>query len=78
MTDITANYDESWKEALNEYFESFLSFFFPNIHSLVNWNKAPIALDKEFQQLKADSDPNLRIADKLYEVGLLNKKLLLS
>jgi Domain of unknown function (DUF4351) len=23
MTEVTANYDESWKEALNEYFESF-------------------------------------------------------
>jgi hypothetical protein len=23
--EITANYDESWKEALNEYFDSFLS-----------------------------------------------------
>jgi len=74
MTEVTANYDESWKEALNEYFENFLSFFFPNIHALVDWNKAPIALDKEFQQLKADSDPYLRIADKLYEVGLLDKK----
>jgi len=74
MSEVTANYDEAWKEALSEYFADFLSFFFPNIHSLVDWNKTPIALDKELQQLKADEDPNLKIADKLYEVGLLNKK----
>jgi len=74
MSEVTANYDESWKEALNEYFESFLSFFFPNIHALVDWNEIPIARDKEFQQLKADSDPDLRVADKLYKVRLLDKK----
>jgi hypothetical protein len=74
MSEVAANYDEAWKEALSEYFEDFLSFFFPNIHSLVDWNKTPIALDKELQQLKANADPNLRIADKLYEVGLLDKK----
>jgi len=73
MSEVTAKYDKAWKEALNEYFEDFLSFFFPNIHSLVDWNKAPIALDKELQQLKANADPNLKIADKLYEVGLLDK-----
>ena len=28
MNTITANYDESWKEALSQYFDSFLDFFF--------------------------------------------------
>jgi len=76
MSEVTANYDESWKEALNEYFESFLSFFFPNIHSLIDWNKTPVARDKEFQQLKADYPPDLRVADKLYQVWLINPKKL--
>jgi len=74
MSEVTANYDESWKEALNEYFESFLSFFFPNIHSLIDWNKTPVARDKEFQQLKADYPPDLQVADKLYQVWLINPK----
>jgi hypothetical protein len=32
MTSLTANYDESWKEALTEYFDSFLAFFFAEIY----------------------------------------------
>jgi hypothetical protein len=28
MNQTTANYDEPWKEALTEYFEAFLYFFF--------------------------------------------------
>jgi len=34
MSEVTANYDESWKEALNEYFDSFLAFFFPKVYEL--------------------------------------------
>ncbi|OPF16854.1 hypothetical protein B1L04_12035 [Microcystis aeruginosa KW] len=32
MNQTTANYDEPWKEALTEYFEAFLYFFFPEVH----------------------------------------------
>ncbi|WP_431706948.1 hypothetical protein [Geminocystis sp. CENA526] len=31
MTDIIANYDEPWKEAISEYFDYFLEFFFPEV-----------------------------------------------
>lgn len=66
----TANYDEPWKEALNEYFESFLIFFFPDIYSLINWTEIPQALDKELQQITAISETQKRFADKLYQVWL--------
>ena len=32
MTSETANYDEPWKQALSEYFEAFLCFFFPEVY----------------------------------------------
>jgi hypothetical protein len=32
MTNITANYDQTWKEAIGQYFESFLQFFYPKIY----------------------------------------------
>jgi hypothetical protein len=73
MSKVTANYDEAWKEGLSEYFDSFLGFFFPQIHSLIDWTQTPISLDKELQQITADSHPDLRIADKLYQVWLLDK-----
>jgi len=32
----TADYDSPWKEALEEYFEAFLAFFFPLLHADVD------------------------------------------
>jgi hypothetical protein len=74
MTSLTANYDESWKEALTEYFDSFLAFFFAEIYQQIDWTKTPQSLDKELQQITASSDTNKCIADKLYQVWLLNEQ----
>lgn len=71
--EITANYDESWKEALNEYFDDFLSFFFPLAYEAIDWTQKPESLDKELQQITASSETENRIADKLYKVWLLDK-----
>jgi hypothetical protein len=71
--EITANYNESWKEALTEYFDSFLSFFFPVAYKAIDWTKPPESLDKELQQITASSATEKRIADKLYKVWLLDK-----
>ncbi|MCA2865367.1 MAG: hypothetical protein IM326_17370, partial [Microcystis sp. M020S1] len=46
MNPTTANYDEPWKEALTEYFEAFLCFFFPEVHQLIDWTKTPESLEK--------------------------------
>ena len=72
MLSLTANYDESWKEALTEYFDSFLAFFFPEIYQQVDWTIPPQSLDKELQQITASSDTEKCIADKLYQVWLLD------
>jgi hypothetical protein len=72
MVQKTANYDESWKEALSEYFEPFLSFFFPQVHQLIDWTQVPQSLDKELQQITASSETKKRFADKLYQVWLLD------
>ena len=76
MKEVTANYDESWKEALNEYFESFLIFFFPEVHQLIDWRQTPRSLDKELQKITASSTTEKRIADKLYQVLLLDKRVI--
>ena len=54
MNQTTANYDEPWKEALSEYFEAFLGFFFPEVHQLIDWTKIPESL----VGLKQISSPN--------------------
>ena len=69
-----ANYDEPWKEALGEYFEDFLQFFFPQVHNLIDLSKPPKSLDKELQQITASSDSTLRFADKLFQVWQKNNQ----
>ncbi|MBR8828753.1 MAG: hypothetical protein DSM107014_12775, partial [Gomphosphaeria aponina SAG 52.96 = DSM 107014] len=73
MSETNANYDEPWKEAIGEYFESFLSFFFPELHEKINWEKTPISLDKELKQITAAATTETRFADKLFQVWLLDE-----
>ncbi|MBD2773496.1 transposase [Iningainema tapete] len=68
MSEPNADYDNPWKEALSEYFEPFLQFFFPQVHALIDWSKSPQSLDKELQQITPSSDSGLRIVDKLFQV----------
>ncbi len=71
MNPTTANYDEPWKEALTEYFEAFLYFFFPEVHQLIDWTKIPESLEKELKRITASAKTKKRFADKLYKVWLL-------
>jgi hypothetical protein len=70
MSEIIANYDEPWKEAIGEYFDYFLDFFFADVYNLIDWSKKPISLDKELQKITADSQDGKRLVDKLFKVWL--------
>jgi hypothetical protein len=74
MTEITANYDETWKEVIGDYFDSFLAFFYPEINQEIDWTKTPISLDKELEQITATADSKTRHADKLFQVWLLDNQ----
>ncbi len=74
MTELTANYDETWKKAITEYFDSFLLFFYPDIHRVINWEKTPISLEKELEQITSSAETEKRHADKLYKVWLLDNQ----
>jgi hypothetical protein len=67
---VPANYDESWKTAIEQYFEAFISFFFPEMHSCIAWERGYDFLDKEFQQIVRDAAVGTRFADKLLKVWL--------
>jgi len=56
------------------YFNEFLSFFFPAIESQINWQKTPISLDKELEQITASSQTEKRYADRLFKVWLLDNQ----
>jgi hypothetical protein len=68
VNEPNAEYDNTWKEAIGDYFESFLEFFFPQVHALIDWSQAPQSLDKELQQITAAADSGLRLVDKLFQV----------
>ncbi|AOY81672.1 transposase [Moorena producens JHB] len=70
MNEPIADYDNPWKEALQAYFESFLQFCFPEVHTLIDWNQTPQALDTELQQIVGAAESGKRIADKLFQVWL--------
>ena len=70
MNPTTANYDEPWQEALSEYFEAFLCFFFSEVHQLIDWTKNPESLEKELKRITASARTKKRFADKLYKVWL--------
>jgi len=67
-TSPPANYDASWKEALERYFEQFLAFFFPQIHADVDWQRGCESTDSEFQQVVRDAEVGKRFVDKLVKV----------
>jgi hypothetical protein len=73
---VKADYDAPWKEALTLYFEPFLSFFFPAIHSQIDWSQPYQSLDKELLELGRDSDTGTQFPDKLFEVKLITGTIL--
>jgi hypothetical protein len=61
-------YDETWKEAMNQWFEPFVAFFFPHVHRDIDWSRGWESLDQEFQQVVRDAEIGLRRVDKLVTV----------
>ncbi len=66
MTD----FDSPWKEILERYFEAFVAFYFPAVHSQIDWSQPVVFLDKELQRVVRDSRQKRRIVDKLARVRL--------
>lgn len=68
--DIQSEYDSPWKLVLDNYFEEFLAFFFPNAHEQIDWSRRYESLNKELQQVVRDAELGKRLADKLIKVWL--------
>jgi hypothetical protein len=65
-------YDSPWKEIIEAYFEDFMQFFFPHIHSEIDWSRGYNFLDQELQQVVRDAELGKRLADKLVRVWKLS------
>jgi len=65
-------HDNPWKEAVENLFEDFLSFFFPHIHRDIDFSKGYHFLDKELQKFSKSNKIGRRFGDKLVKVYLVN------
>jgi hypothetical protein len=68
LNEPQADYDNPWKEALEQYFEAFSALFFPDAHAVIDWNRPTESLDKELQQIVPEAEVGKRLADKLFKV----------
>ncbi|NUO82606.1 hypothetical protein HUU05_21245, partial [candidate division KSB1 bacterium] len=64
------DHDSAWKEVLENLFEDFLSFFFPELHRDIDFAQPPMFLENELQQIAVESEIGKRVIDKLVEVFL--------
>ncbi|MEH2416681.1 transposase [Nostoc sp.] len=74
MSEVGADYDGAWKEGVEQYFEAFLAFFFPEIQAEIDWTRGYDFLDQELQQLMRESEVGKQFVDKLIKVWLNDGK----
>jgi hypothetical protein len=60
--------DSPWKEALEQFLDPFLAFFYPVLHAAIDWTRGYESLDKELQQITRDARTGRRLADKLFKI----------
>ena len=65
------DFDNPWKQILENYFPQFLDFFFPQVYALIDWSKPVEFLDQELQQLFPEAKTGNRRVDKVAKVWLL-------
>lgn len=64
-THMATDYDSPWKEAADAEYASFLAFYFPAFHELVDWTKQHESLDTELRKLTGQAVVGKKIVDKL-------------
>jgi len=65
-------FDSPWKTILETFLPDILALLFPTVHSIIDWSKEYISLDKELQKLFPDAQTGKKHADKLFKVYKLN------
>lgn len=65
-------YDSPWKEMLSLFFRDFVTFFFHDLDTAIDWSRGFEFLDKELQKITVKSKLGRRLADKLVKVFLLD------
>ena len=74
MEEKNIDYDTHWKKVIEEYFQSFVDFFLPDLYPLVNFEIDPVFLDKELHEIIAEQTKGSRKGDQLVKVQLKSGK----
>ncbi len=61
-------FDTPWKDILQQYFEDFILFFFPQAHGEIDWTRGREFLDNELQKIVRDAELGRRLVDKLVKI----------
>ncbi len=67
-------YDQIWKEIIENLFEAFMYFYMPDLAEDVDFSKGYTFLDKEFSAIEIKSEDSERFLDKLIKVYLKSGK----
>jgi hypothetical protein len=68
MQNPTSDFDNPWKEALEQYLPDFLALCFPAIHAAIDWSAPHTFLNAELQQIAREAEGGVVRADKLVQV----------
>jgi hypothetical protein len=68
----TDDFDKTWKEILDGFFDGFMKLFFPNIYDDIDWNHEYESLDKELHQIIPQTKTTTGFVDKLIKVHRKN------
>ncbi len=66
----SADYDGVWKDAIEEYFNAFMEFFFSDGHALIDWRRGVEFLDTELKRAIPKAVSGRGHVDKLVKVYL--------
>jgi len=67
---VMTELDNPWKKIIERYFESFMVFFFPNLHKQIDFSRGYEFLDNELQKVLRNAKMKRRFVDKLAKVWL--------
>jgi hypothetical protein len=65
-----SDYDSAWKDVVEELFEPFLEFFFPDIYADIDFSKGYEFVSQELRKIMPASKVGKRLADELVKVHL--------
>ncbi len=64
------DYDSAWKDVLEELFEPFMEFFFPEAYDMIDFSKGFEFMTKELRKLAPKNKTGKRYPDEVVKVYL--------